>query len=211
MALMHPSFRFESQDVKQDNQRLEFLGDAVLGLISSSYLFDRFPDLAEGPMTSLRSRLASGKALAKIASAIGLGQELKLGKGELQSGGQHRASNIADAMEAILGAAYVDGGLKAVTKIFKKLFLPMIDISPDDDWSDNSKGELQQIVQKKWKMNPTYRVTAREGPSHSNQFTIKVIINGKTIGTGKGSSKREAQQQAALKTILLLRKKGEIE
>lgn len=210
-ALMHRSFRFESQGVEGDNQRLEFLGDAVLGLVSTEYLFNRFPNLEEGPLTSLRSRLASGKALAQVARAIGLGAHIKLGKGERQTGGHERASNVADAMEAILGAAYIDGGLKAVGKIFKKLFLPMIDISPDDSWLDNSKGELQQITQTKWKTNPIYRLTAQDGPAHSKMFTIKVLINGRTVGMAQGSSKREAEQQAARNTLELLRQRGEIE
>ena len=161
-------------------------------------------------MTNLRSKVASGKALAKIGRSIGLGEQLKLGKGERQSGGHQRASNIADAMESILGAAFLDGGMKAVGKIFKKLFVSLIDADTDVSWSDNPKGELQQITQTKWKTNPSYLVVTQHGPSHSQVFTIKVTINGKTVGTGKASNKRDAEQKAAQSAIQLLRKRGDI-
>ncbi len=209
-ALLHPSFRFESQDVEHDNQRLEFLGDSVLSLVSTDYLFKTFPDLDEGPLTAIRSRLTSGKALAKVARHIELGNYLKLGKGELKTGGHERASTIADAMEALLGAAYLDGGIKAVALIFKTLFLPMFDISPDDNWIDNPKGELQQITQGKWNTNPEYRLSSQEGPAHARLFTIEVLINGNSMAKVEGSNKREAEQKAAAEAIQHLRKTGAV-
>lgn len=196
-ALLHPSFRFETRGVKVDNQRLEFLGDAALGLIASAYLFQTFPELQEGALTCLRSRLTSGKALAKIGQTSGLGRQIKLGKGEEQTGGHQRPSNIADAMEAILGAAYLDGGLKAVRKIFIKLFMAEIEVRPDDTWSDNPKGQLQAVAQRKWKANPSYRVISQEGPAHAQRFTVDVLVNGQRSGTGHGRTKQEAEQQAA--------------
>ena len=131
-ALMHRSHRYEATGIDADNQRLEFLGDSAFGLVATEYLFKAHETLQEGSLTCLRSRLTSGKALAQIGRSIGLGEYLKLGKGERMSGGQQRASNITDAMEAILGAAYLDRGLKAVEKIFLKLFIPLIEIEPDD-------------------------------------------------------------------------------
>lgn len=206
-ALMHRSFRFETHDIEHDNQRLEFLGDAALGLISTDYLFHAYQNFEEGSLTILRSQLASGKALAKIGKAIGVGEELKLGKGERESGGHQRASNIADAMEAILGAAYLDGSMKAVKKIFDKLFIQLIEIQPDENWLDNPKGQLQQITQKKYQINPTYHILKQDGPSHSKIFTVEVIIHKMKAGVGKGSTKQEAEQQAAMNAVQLLRKK----
>jgi len=208
-ALMHRSFRFETHNIEHDNQRLEFLGDSALGLVATDYLFNKHPNLEEGPLTSLRSQMASGKALAKIGLAINLGDNLKLGKGEMKSGGNQRASNVMDAMEAVLGSAYLDGGLKAVRKIFNNLFIPMIKINPEESWLDNPKGQLQQITQKKWKINPTYHVIKQDGPSHLKLFTIEVIVNEMKIGVGKGSTKQEAEQQAAQNTIQILHNEKE--
>ena len=204
-ALMHRSYRYEAMGVDADNQRLEFLGDAAFGLVATEYLFKAHKTLQEGSLTCLRSRLTSGKALAQIGRSIGLGEYLKLGKGERMSGGQHRASNITDAMEAILGAAHLDRGLPAVKKIFLKLFIPLIEIEPDDAWSDNPKGQLQVIAQRRLHANPRYQVARQDGPSHSKTFTVHAIINGKHLGTGRGLTKRDAEQQAAGNALQQLR------
>ena len=200
-ALMHRSYRFEATGIKADNQRLEFLGDSALGLVASVYLFKAYRVLQEGALTCLRSRLTSGKALARIGHSLGLGEHLRLGKGERQSGGKDRASNVTDAMEAILGAAYLDRGSKAVEKIFIKLFIPLIEIEPDDAWSDNPKGRLQVIAQRRWKSNPKYSVVQQDGPSHAKTFTVRVLVGGVNQGTGKGMTKRDAQQQAAAQAL----------
>jgi ribonuclease III len=210
-ALMHPSFRFETKDADADNQRLEFLGDSVLNFVSAEYLFKRFPDLDEGAMTSLRSRLTSGEALAKVAARLEFGKYLKLGKGELKTGGQNRASNLADGLEALIAAAYLDGGMKAVVGIFQRLFVPVFDISPGDNWADNPKGELQQITQNAWNTNPSYCLVSQEGPSHDKRFTIEVRIKGKPFGRMVAASRRDAERRAAAETIALLRKTGAIE
>lgn len=204
-ALMHRSFRFETLGVDADNQRLEFLGDAAFGLVAAEHLFKAHESLQEGALTCLRSRLTNGKALAQVGRSIGLGDHLKLGKGERMSGGQHRASNITDAMEAILGAAYLDRGLKAVEKIFLKLFIPLIEIEPDDAWSDNPKGQLQVIAQRRWQANPRYQVARQDGPSHSKVFTVHAIVGGRQAGTGRGMTKRDAEQQAAAHALRQLR------
>lgn len=200
-ALMHRSFRYESADIRNDNQRLEFLGDSALGLVASDYLFRLYPDIEEGPLTCLRSRLTSGKALAHIGASIDLGADIKLGKGEKASGGHQRDSNITDAMEAILGAAYLDGDLKAVRKIFQTLFVAQIAIHPDDNWGDNPKGHLQVLAQQRWKTNPNYRLVKQEGPAHARVFTVEVAIAGKVSGVGQGSCKRDAQQAAARQAL----------
>lgn len=205
MALMHRSYRYEATGIDADNQRLEFLGDSAFGLVASEYLFKAHETLQEGSLTCLRSRMTSGKALAQIGRSIGLGEYLKLGKGERMSGGQQRASNITDAMEAILGAAYLDRGLKAVEKIFHKLFVPLIEIEPDDAWSDNPKGQLQVVAQRRWQANPRYQIVRQDGPSHSKIFTVHAIVGGSHQGTGRGATKREAEQQAAASALRQLR------
>ncbi len=204
-ALMHRSYHYETTGVDADNQRLEFLGDAAFGLVAAAYLFKAHEGLQEGSLTCLRSRLTSGKALAQIGHAIGLGEYLKLGKGERMSGGHERASNITDAMEAILGAAFLDRGLKAVEKIFLKLFIPLIEIEPDDAWSDNPKGQLQVVAQRRFQANPRYQVVRQDGPSHSKTFTVHALVGGKHVGTGRGLTKRDAEQQAAAHALRQLR------
>jgi len=197
-ALLHRSLRFERGGAVEDNQRLEFLGDAALTLISGEYLYKNFPNLQEGDMTMLRSRLASGKALAGIGQNIQLGDWLQMGRGELKSGGHQRPSNIADALEAVIGAAYLDGGLPAVMRIFKKLFLSLLEgIESADEFEDNPKGRLQEVVQRKWHSNPHYRVMRQVGPAHKRVFYVNVTVNDTTLGSGHGFSKREAEQNAA--------------
>ena len=200
-ALRHSSYRHECDADQSDNQRLEFLGDSALGLVASDYLFLLFPQIEEGGLTCLRSRMTSGKALARIGASIQLGDFIQLGKGEQASGGRERESTITDAMEAVLGAAYLDGSLKAVRKIFDTLFVPQIAVQPGDSWGDNPKGHLQALAQQRWHTNPVYRIIGREGPPHASVFTIEVAVAGKTLGRGRGPCKRDAQQSAAHEAI----------
>jgi len=204
-ALLHRSLRFESGGEMEDNQRLEFLGDAALSLVAGDYLFRNFPELREGEMTMLRSRLTSGKALASIGRNIQLGEWLQLGKGEQKSGGQSRPSNITDAFEAVIGAAYLDGGIRAVTRIFNKLFLSLMEgVDSADQLEDNPKGRLQEIVQRKWKTNPHYRVIKQSGPAHARTFFVDAEINGTVMGSGRGPCKRDAEQNAARNALAKL-------
>lgn len=198
MALTHKSYRFENQGVEHDNQRLEFLGDAVLGFVTAAHLYERFADLDEGALTAMRSQLTSGKALTHIASEIQLGVHLKMGKGEDQTGGRKRPSTLADAMEAVIGAAYFDGGDKAVGKIFKTLFLPAMNLLSSDVWNDNPKGKLQEYAQRAFRLSPRYRVVLREGPPHDTVFTVEVTMGPDNIsGKGTGNSKQAAEVAAA--------------
>jgi ribonuclease-3 len=200
-ALTHRSYRYENEEVDHDNQRLEFLGDAVLGLVTAAYLHDRFPDLQEGEMTKIRSQVSSSNALYDMAVRTDLGRYLRLGRGEEQSGGRERKSNLADAMEAVLGAAYLDGGIKASEKVFRKLIRPVILeglVAPE---SDNPKGALQELVQSRWKTVPKYRVVSERGPSHARRYTARVFIGDEAFGTGTGSTKRTAEMEAARTTM----------
>lgn len=200
-ALSHPSYRFETDTDNDDNQRLEFLGDAALGLVVGHYLFVKFPDLQEGGLTCLRSRLTSSESLAQVGHAIGLGEYLLLGKGECLSGGRQRDSNVLDAMEAILGAAYLDGGLSGVRKIFRKAILPTISINPADLWADNPKGCLQDLAQRAWKTGPHYELIGKKGPAHALRFQVRAKVGQHASVMGAGKNKREAERNAAAQLL----------
>jgi len=191
LALTHPSFRYENNGAKDDNQRLEYLGDAVLSLISAEHLFNNNPDAREGDMSQLRSRLTEDRKLAQIGVSIGIGKFLHLGRGEDKNGGAERASNLADAVEAIIGAAWIDGGARAVNKIFKKVFIPELDELQDGAAEQsNPKGDLQEYAQ-----SHGFGV-----PEHDRVFTLEVTACGKTWKASAGS-KREAERLAALQAL----------
>ncbi len=204
LALTHPSFRHEATDVSEDNQRLEFLGDAVLGMVVADHLVATHLEHAEGELTRLRSQIANTQALAVIARGIGLGEALRLGRGESQNGGAQRVGNLADALEAVIGAAYLDGGLKAAQKIFEKLFVPPLEKITDGD-GENPKGSLQELCQKLWKINPEYRVVSAEGPAHARSYCVEAVIRGEVYGSGQGPNKRVAESTAAAAALLRLR------
>jgi ribonuclease III len=196
-ALTHRSFRFENAGVQEDNQRLEFLGDAVLGLLTAAHVYAHFREHDEGCLTSFRSQVTSGKALAQCARELRIGEFLRIGKGEERTGGRHRATVQADALEAVIGAAYIDGGVRAVEKVFNKVFAPQIAALSGDVWDTNPKGRLQEQSQRLWKTSPQYRTVRQEGPAHAAVFTAEVLVGGHVRGTGQGSSKQEAEKQAA--------------
>ncbi len=196
-AMTHRSYRFEKPGVVHDNQRLEFLGDAVLGLLTAAYVYAEFPDRDEGGLTAFRSQVTSGKALALCARELKLGESVCIGKGEEKAGGRHRASILTDTLEAVLGAAYLDGGMRACEKVFAKCFAPRIAALSGDVWDTNPKGQLQDLAQRQWKSEPRYRTVQQEGPAHATMFTAEVIVNGASLGSGRGFSKQEAEKQAA--------------
>ncbi len=200
-ALMHRSYRFENEGVEKDNQRLEFLGDAVLGFAMAEFLFKNHRDMDEGVMTSLRSQVTSGKGLARIAHKMELGRFILLGKGEEGSGGRSRASSLEDALESIIGAVYLDGGIKAVNRMFKTVFVPEIESLSGDVWAHNPKGKLQELVQQRWKSGPVYKLVSRDGPAHAASFTTKVVLPDGTEGIGKGASKQASERQAAMQVL----------
>jgi ribonuclease-3 len=153
--------------------------------------------MREGALTTLRSQITSAKPLAEIAAACDVGRHLKLGKGERQSGGQERPSNLTDALEAVIGAAYEDGGLDAVETIFDRLFVPYVKSAEQSQHLDNPKGALQELVQQRWKTAPRYHVVTEEGPSHDRLYTVEIRINNHVFGRGTASNKRDAQAEAA--------------
>ena len=200
LALTHPSFRYENQETQDDNQRLEYLGDAVLSLISADHLFKTNPHAREGEMSKLRSRLTEDRKLASMGKALEIGLFLRLGRGEEKNGGAQRASNLADAVEAIIGAAWTDGGMRAANKIFKTLFVFELDKIQSTTAQNNPKGDLQEYVQHLGFDVPIYKTIEIAGPEHNRTFTLEVATcNKKWKATA--SSKREAERLAALQAL----------
>ena len=200
MALTHPSYRHENISESSDNQRLEFVGDAVLGILTADKLFHLYPKATEGKLSKIRSWLTKDDTLAEIGFSINLGEFLKLGKGELINGGKKRKSNMADAIEAIIGAAWQDGGRKAVEKIFNTLFLPLINNSNYEQSNSNPKGTLQEYLQQQNKNPPTYSTIEISGPDHSPTHTVEVLFMNQSY-KATANSKREAEQEAARKAL----------
>jgi ribonuclease-3 len=204
MALLHRSYRFESPDVNADNQRLEFLGDAVLGFLTAAHLFTLHEEHDEGFLTTLRSQVTSGKALAELAAELGVGEYLKMGKGERGSGGHMRESTLADAMESVLGAVYLDGGVKAAQKVFNKVFVPLIDGLSGDVWEGNPKGKLQEVSQRRWRTGPHYHVVRRAGPAHAAMFTVEVTLPDGRQMRGHARNKQGAEAHAAAQALKVI-------
>lgn len=199
LALTHPSYRYEC-DASDDNQRLEYLGDAVLSLIAAEHLFNSNPDAREGDMSKLRSRLTQDRKLAKIGASLGISNHLRLGVGERKNGGSERASNLADAVEAIIGAAWMDGGARAANKIFKKVFVPELGELQVTEVKSNPKGELQEHAQSHGHGIPSYETIETAGPEHERVFTVEVEACEKKW-TAQAGSKREAERLAAAKAL----------
>jgi ribonuclease III len=197
-ALTHPSLAHEKGgNGAQHNQRLEFLGDAVLQLILTDHIFGLFPDFPEGKLTQVRAHLANRHTLHRRALAIQLGDFLLLGKGEEASGGRARLSNLADAYEALLGAVYLDGGIRAARKFITKQFALEFKNLKETTPRQNPKGRLQELLQEQSNANPSYRVISETGPDHNKRFEAVVEWDGHEIGRGEGSSKKLAEVAAA--------------
>jgi ribonuclease-3 len=196
LALTHPSFRYENSKLTDDNQRLEYLGDAVLSLLCAEHLFKNNPSYTEGEMSTLRSQLTQDSKLTEIGMRLELKNFLLLGRGERNSGGAERASNIADAVEAILGAAWLDGGMRATKKLFKHVFIPELDQLYQSPTSKNPKGDLQEYTQQNGIPIPTYTLIETTGPEHDRRFTLEVRVD-QHAWQATASNKREAEREAA--------------
>lgn len=196
-ALTHTSFAHEN-GCATNNEPLEFLGDAVLGMLVAERIVRLRPELDEGAMTRLRSLLVNTRSLAREAELISLGACLLLGKGEERSGGRNKISLLADAFEAVLGAIYLDGGIRAARTIVNRLFTTRIKASGTrKNTNADAKTELQEWVQARAWPLPEYRVVESRGPDHSREFVVEVWIRGECFGVGHGSSKKRAEQEAA--------------
>jgi ribonuclease-3 len=206
-ALTHPSLVHEAGGGFSDNQRLEFLGDAVLQLVLTDELYRLFPEQQEGRLTKLRSHLANRHSLHSHALRLGLGRYLRLGKGEEISGGRRRLSNLADAYEAVIAAIYLDGGLEAARKFLLTQFdgeLQMMQVEPQ---AENPKGQLQEMLQAKSQHGPQYQILSSVGPDHSKTFEAVVYWEGMELGRGIGPSKKEAEKRAAEAALAVVTEK----
>lgn len=195
-ALTHSSYANENKKSGiSSNERLEFLGDSILGFLVAAHLYHIEPDMPEGKMTRTRADLVCEKSLETAANTLELGTFLRVGRGEEHSGGRQRPSILADAFEAVLAAVYIDGGIEPVNAIVMWLILPLL--STEDQLFADFKTALQERVQKKNKQTLTYHMVGESGPDHLKEFSIEVRLNGVVKGIGKGKNKKEAEQVAA--------------
>ncbi|MCL2155530.1 MAG: ribonuclease III [Leptospirales bacterium] len=197
-ALTHRSYVNESSIKKvKDNERLEYLGDSVLGLVVNEYLFTRFENYPEGDLAKIKSAVVSEATLAKVAREINLGSFLLMGKGEELNGGRDRSSILANSFEALIGAVYLDRGIKDCRNFILTLLKKDIERIDSMTYLMDPKTTLQEYVQKKYKERPIYEVVEEKGPDHKKEFVVRLIINGKEAARGSGSSKRRAEMTAA--------------
>lgn len=203
MALTHTSYAHEAKQhpKPQHNERIEFLGDSVLSIIVSTYMYNNFPELAEGQLTKLRAHLVCEYSLFEYAKKIHLGDYLKLGKGEDFTGGRERPSILADAFESVLGAVYLDQGMDVARTYLLGLMQPEIDYICRHGIFNDYKTRLQEYLQRDGEVEITYRLLGSSGPEHNKVFTSEVIFEGKVIGKGQGHSKKDAEQHAAQQAL----------
>jgi ribonuclease III len=205
-ALVHSSYAFEQGMNSVNNERLEFLGDAVLDLVIGHLLFQRYTKLHEGELSKLRASLVNEQHLAKMARNVDLGKYLALGKGENSSQGREKSSILSSAYEAIIGAVFEDGGYPAVADFVTCFFVPDLDGKKEELLIADAKSRLQEVLQDKYNEAPTYRVEAEEGPSHQKLFTVAVCFKEQVLSTGQAGSKKEAEQRAAAAALAELLK-----
>lgn len=196
-ALTHPSYTNEKKDAITHNERLEFLGDAVLELASSTYLYVRFPDCTEGELTKMRASLVQSETLARLARQLDLGSYLRLGRGELLGGGADRQNNLENAFEAVIGAVYLDRGWEMAQDYVARQLASEATLVRRSHVSHDYKTALQEHIQQKRHASIAYELIGETGPDHDKRFTTRVLIAGQAMGEGTGRSKKEAEQQAA--------------
>lgn len=201
-ALTHKSYANERRNCNlKDNERLEFLGDAVLDLVVNQYLFTQYSDHPEGELAQIRSVVVSAPTLAEKSREINLGKYLLLGKGEEATGGRERNSILADAFEALIGSIYLDQGLEVAENFILELLIPNIEMVEQGNHIQDYKTLLQELLQKNSDHRPYYEVIKEEGPDHNKSFTVQVTFKGEILGVGTGSSKKRAQQSSAKEAI----------
>ncbi len=207
-ALTHTSYAHEHSQSRTDPtlprdhyERLEFLGDAVLALVTSDLLIDRCPDATEGELSRTRAGMVNADRLAELSRSLEVGPALRLGNGEESTGGRHKNSILADAYESILGAIYLDGGFDRAREVAFRHFEPLVETLPFYELLCDYKTPLQELVQALYKIAPHYRVVRESGPDHMKTFEVEVFIAGESRGRGAGRSKKEAEQAAALEAL----------
>ncbi len=202
-ALTHSSYANEARDGIPSNERLEFLGDSVLSIIVSEYIYKKFRSLPEGELTKLRASLVCEKSLCTFSRALGLGECLRLGKGEDKNGGRERDSILADAFESVLAAIYLDGGFERAKALVTEFITEELKHTDEEVFKDY-KTTLQEIIQKNPEESVTYILTGEFGPDHNKVFEVEVRLNSNTIGKGTGKNKKQAEQSAAKEALLLM-------
>ena len=211
IALTHKSFANEltqnrSPDLNQHNQRLEFLGDAILGAVIASFLYQEHPNDDEGGLTQKKSKIVCEAALSEIGEMLNIGQYLLMGKGELSSGGDHRVSNIADAVESLIAVIFLEKGYDVSQKFILNVWKPYLQGELIPEGSIDYKSKLQEYLMKTRKIRPEYEILGTEGPEHKNIYRIALLINGKKILESEGMSKKKAEQTAAKKYLQTISK-----
>lgn len=207
-ALTHKSFTNENPGLKRENnERLEFLGDAVLGLIISDHLYRRYPELNEGALSKVRANLVNENSLASIAGEIELGRYLFLGKGEERTGGRDKVSLLSDALEAVIAGIYRDRGIRKASQVVLKHFKDLIRNVVEQKHPFDFKTTFQELCQERCGVLPEYKLTRTSGPDHNRIFVMELRVNGQVFGTGSGKSKKEAQQQSARSALETFKKK----
>ena len=208
LALTHPSYSNEHDEASGSNERLEFLGDAVLGLVTAERLYADFPEVEEGQLTQWRAHLVQGPTIARVAARLGLGESLLLGRGEDATGGREREGNLAHVYEALVGAirldAGPDGGMEGARRFVERSLAPEIAGLQTDPAELNPKGALQQLAEGRYG-RPQYVTIAERGPDHAREFTVEVRLEGEAFGAGCGASKQQAEKEAAREAVRRLR------
>jgi ribonuclease-3 len=201
-SLVHRSYLNENPDsTLSSNERLEFLGDAVLGFAVAEELYRQFPDLSEGELTKLRSALVRGETLSRAAKPLNIGEYLYLGHGEEESGGRYRPRNLSCALEAIIGAVLIDQGFDAAKSFILRVLSSDLEQAIEDKLIADCKSRLQQVIQSKHKITPVYRTVEETGPDHAKVFTVEVLAGGSILGQGRGHSKQAAEMEAAREAL----------
>ena len=204
-ALSHSSYANEHRSARlHSNERLEFLGDSVLGFVTAEFLFAQHPDMPEGDLTRIRAALVCEQSLYEVAQKLGLGKHLRLGRGEEAGGGRERTSILADATEAVFAAVYLDGGIAAASELIHRVLLDAEREEVVEERRKDYKTALQELVQRQADQVLTYRMIGEQGPDHAKTFQAEVLLNGEPLGTGSGHSKKEAEQAAAKAALKIL-------
>jgi ribonuclease-3 len=201
-ALVHTSYLNENPGIDVgSNERLEFLGDAALGVVVARELYDEYPDVDEGKLTELRAHLVRRDTLADAAARFGLGEFLQLGRGEEAAGGRGRPTNLARAYEALVGAIFLDGGIPRVRAFVKRTLGDELAGLRETGMPHDPKSRLQEVVQSRWQTTPSYKLLKTEGPDHARRFTVQVLVAGRSLGIGVGRSKQTAEKEAAQQAL----------
>ena len=208
-ALTHPSHCNEQEQGTGDYQRLEFLGDAILGLLLAEMLFMRFPLAAEGELSRSRAQLAGQGTLAEIARSMGFADFIRLGRGEELTAGRGKDSILSDVVESLIAAVYLDGGLDAARRLVANMFDDLLPDSQEQASARDSKSELQELLSARGMLPPEYRLAEESGPPHDRHFSFLVLIEGRVFGEGRGRSKKTSQQAAALRALEMLTGAGD--